>query len=62
MQLYKVAGETGKISIAIGGNLNYNLSLDDARMILVEELKPKKEILLDDEFEDEAEDDSNEKA
>ena len=57
-----VSEETGKISIAIGGNLNYNLSLDDARMILIEELKPKKEILLDDEFEDEAEDDSNEKA
>ena len=46
-----VSEETGKISIAIGGVLNYNLSLDDARMILIEELKPKKEILLDDEFE-----------
>lgn len=56
-----VSEETGKISIAVGGNLNYNLSLDDARMILVEELKPKKEILLDDEFEDE-EDDNNENA
>ena len=56
-----VSEETGKISIAVGGNLNYNLSLDDARMILVEELKPKKEVLLDDEFEDE-EDDNNEKA
>lgn len=51
-----VSEETGKISIAIGGNLNYNLSLDDARMILVEELKPKREVLLDDEFEDEEED------
>lgn len=51
-----VSEETGKISIAIGGNLNYNLSIDDARMILVEELKPKKEVLLDDEFEDEEED------
>ena len=51
-----VSEETGKISIAIGGNLNYNLSLDDARMILVEELKPKKEVLLDDEFDDEEED------
>lgn len=50
-----VSEETGKISIAIGGILNYNLSLDDARMILVEELKPKREILLDDEFEDEEE-------
>ena len=47
-----VSEETGKISIAIGGILNYNLSLDDARMILIEELKPKKEILLDDEFDD----------
>ena len=56
-----VSEETGKISIAVGGNLNYNLSLDDARMILVEELKPKREVLLDDEFEDE-EDDNNENA
>ncbi len=56
-----VSEETGKISIAIGGNLNYNLSLDDARMILVEELKPKREVLLDDEFEDE-EGDNNESA
>ena len=47
-----VSEETGKISIAIGGIINYNLSLDDARMILIEELKPKKELLLDDEFDD----------
>ena len=56
-----VSEETGKISIAVGGNLNYNLSLDDARMILIEELKPKQEVLLDDEFEEE-EEDNNEKA
>ena len=55
-----VSEETGKISIAIGGVLNYNLSIDDARMILIEELKPKKEILLDDEFEEEEEDNSGE--
>ncbi len=48
-----VSEETGKISIAMGGVLNYNLSIDDVRMMLVEELKPKHEILLDDEFEDE---------
>ena len=47
-----ISEETGKISIAIGGVLNYNLSLDDARMILIEELKPKKELLLDEEFDD----------
>ena len=56
-----VSEETGKISIAVGGNLNYNLSLDDARMILIEELKPKSEVLLDDEFEEE-EEDNNERA
>ena len=48
-----VSEETGKISVAIGGVLNYNLSIDDVRMMLVEELKPRNEILLDDEFEDE---------
>ncbi|MDY3934096.1 MAG: diadenylate cyclase CdaA [Bacilli bacterium] len=55
-----VSEETGKISIAIEGILNYNLSLDDARMILIEELKPKKEVLLDDEFEEESEVETNE--
>lgn len=50
-----VSEETGKISIAIGGVLNHGLSIDDARMTLVEELKPRKEILLDDEFEEEEE-------
>ena len=57
-----VSEETGKISMAINGMLNYNLSLDDARMLLIEELKPKKELLLDDELEEEqSEADNNEK-
>jgi len=57
-----VSEETGKISMAINGILNYNLSLDDARMLLIEELKPKKELLLDDELEEEqSEADNNEK-
>lgn len=50
-----VSEETGKISIAIGGVLNHGLSIDDARMMLVEELKPRREVLLDDEFEDDSE-------
>lgn len=54
-----ISEETGKISIAINGMLNYNLSLDDARMILIDELKPKKELLLDDELEDEESGDEN---
>ena len=57
-----VSEETGKISMAINGMLNYNLSLDDARMLLIEELKPKRELLLDDELEEEqSEDDNDEK-
>jgi len=57
-----ISEESGKISIAINGMLNYNLSLDDARMLLIEELKPKRELLLDDELEEEqSEADNNEK-
>ena len=51
-----VSEETGKISTAIGGVLNHSLSIDDARMTLVEELRPRREVLLDDEFD--TEDDS----
>ncbi len=54
-----VSEESGKISIAMNGILNYNLSLEDMRMILIEELKPKRELLLDDELSDESEDDNN---
>ena len=57
-----VSEETGKISIAINGILNYNLSIDDARMLLIEELKPKRELLLDEELEEgQSEADNNEK-
>ena len=55
-----VSEETGKISIALNGVLNYNLSIDDLRMMLVDELKPRHEILLDDEFEDSEEGAENE--
>ena len=44
-----VSEETGRLSIAIGGELNYNLTLDEVKMILLEELRPKNSILLDDE-------------
>ena len=39
-----VSEETGRLSIASDGELHYNLSLDEFRMMLVEELKPKAEI------------------
>lgn len=36
-----VSEETGRVSIAVKGELFYNLSLDDARMMLIDELRPK---------------------
>ena len=36
-----VSEETGRVSIAINGDLSYNLTLDDVRVILLEELQPK---------------------
>lgn len=50
-----VSEETGRISIAVSNELNYNLSLDDARMMLLEELQPKKEIFYDADIEEEEE-------
>ena len=38
-----VSEETGRISIAVKGELFYNLSIDDLRMMLIDELRPKQE-------------------
>ena len=52
-----VSEETGRLSIAMNGELNYNLTLDEVKIILLEELRPKQSILLDyDEEEDTNED------
>ncbi len=48
-----VSEETGRISIAVKGELFYNLSLDDARMMLIDELRPKQEELEDEYNEEE---------
>lgn len=53
-----VSEETGRLSIAIGGELNYNLTLDEFKLMLLEELRPKKEAVVDDEEEVENEEDS----
>lgn len=42
-----VSEETGRLSIAVDSELKYNLSLDEFRMTLVDELKPKTEIFYD---------------
>lgn len=56
-----VSEETGRISIAVGGTLNYNLLLDDAKILLLEELQPKKETFYEADTEAESESDKDEK-
>ena len=46
-----VSEETGRLSIAMNGELNYNLTIDDVKMILLEELRPKKSLIMDEEEE-----------
>ena len=50
-----VSEETGRVSIALKGEMLYNLTLDDVRMMLIDELKPKQ----GDEFEEEVSGDEN---
>ena len=38
-----VSEETGRVSIALKGEMLYNLTLDDVRMMLIDELKPNQE-------------------
>lgn len=38
-----VSEETGRMSIAVKGELFYNLTIDDIRMMLIDELRPKQE-------------------
>ena len=41
--------ETGRLSIAIDGELYYNLTLDEVKLRLLEELRPKKEVFVEEE-------------
>ena len=43
-----VSEETGRVSIALKGELLYNLSIDDVRMLLIDELRPKQDSLDED--------------
>ncbi len=38
-----VSEETGRVSIAVKGEMLYNLTIDDVRMMLIDELRPKQE-------------------
>ena len=44
-----VSEETGRLSIAIDGELYYNLTLDEVKLRLLEELQPKKDTFIDEE-------------
>ena len=56
-----VSEETGRISIAVSGKIEYNLTLDEFRMKLMAELKPKVEVFYDsDAATEESEEDANE--
>jgi len=41
--------ETGRLSIALGGELHYNLTLDEVKLMLLDELRPKKVTAMEEE-------------
>lgn len=45
-----VSEETGRVSIAVKGEMLYNLTLDDVRMMLIDELKPKQDEFYEEEI------------
>ena len=54
-----VSEETGRVSIALKGEMLYNLTLDDVRMMLIDELKPKQDIEFEEEIEEAAYEEDN---
>lgn len=50
-----VSEETGRLSVAMGGELHYNLSSDEVKLLLLEGLRPKQTIILNEEEEEEEE-------
>lgn len=53
-----VSEETGRLSIAIGGELYYNLTIDEVKIKLLDELRPKK-MIFDEEAEEETHEENN---
>jgi len=47
-----VSEETGRLSLAVKGEMFYNLSLDDVRIMLVDELRPKQDINFEEEIDE----------
>jgi len=42
-----ISEETGRLSIAMHGELHYNLSSDEVKLFILEELRPKKALVID---------------
>ena len=53
-----VSEETGRLSIAVDGQLHYNLTPDEIKIMLLDELSPKKSIVIE-EVEEKADEKSN---
>ncbi len=53
-----VSEETGRISMAVDGELTYNLNLDEFKLRLLEELRPKKESIIEEEVNEEDNEDT----
>jgi diadenylate cyclase len=51
-----VSEETGRISIACNNELHYNLTLDEFKMMLIDELSPKAEVFFEAEEDESGED------
>ena len=52
-----VSEETGRISIAVDNSLNYNLTLEEFKLMLLNELKPKMDVFYD--ADEDGDDDEN---
>lgn len=48
-----VSEETGRVSVALKGELLYNLTIDDTRMLLIDELRPKQDLDFEEEIDEE---------
>lgn len=53
-----VSEETGRMSVAVDGQLHYNLTPDEVKIMLLDELSPKKNIVID-ETEEKANEENN---
>ena len=54
-----VSEQTGHVSLAIDGELVYNISLDSLKITLIDELRPRKDVYIEDEEDEEVTNNEN---